>query len=99
MLGLVLNQQQVLNDEGRVVSEVMLRKDTERRIINMDKTHHDLSITGDKGCPRAISYHNPAFQRGQQEARSLQGTSLDLLQPTPQERHCHHSTYSIGVQS
>ena len=61
--GLVLNQQ-VLNDEGEVVSEVMFRKDTERRIINMDETHYDLSITGDKGGPRAVSYHNPAFQRG-----------------------------------
>jgi hypothetical protein len=61
--GLVLNQQ-VLNDEGAVVSELMFRKDTERRIINMDETHHDLSITGDKGGPRAVSYHNPAMQRG-----------------------------------
>jgi hypothetical protein len=30
----------------------------------MDENHHDLSITGDKGRPRAVSYHNPAFQRG-----------------------------------
>ena len=35
----------------------------------MDKTHHDLSITGDRGGPRAVSYHNPAFQRG--AARSV----------------------------
>ncbi len=46
------------------MSEVRFRKDTERRIINMDETHHDLSITGDKGGPRAMSYHNPAFQQG-----------------------------------
>jgi hypothetical protein len=30
----------------------------------MDKTHHDLKITGHKGGPRAVSYHNPEFQRG-----------------------------------
>jgi hypothetical protein len=52
--GLVLNQQ-ALNDECSVVSEVMFRKDTERCIINMDKTHHDLNITEDKGGPRAVS--------------------------------------------
>jgi hypothetical protein len=30
----------------------------------MDETHHDLSITGDKGGSRAVSYHNPSHQRG-----------------------------------
>jgi hypothetical protein len=53
------------------------RKDTERRIINMDETHHDLSITGDRGGPRAVSYHNPAFQhgaaRGVKSARHVTG--------------------------
>lgn len=31
-----------------LVSEVRFLKDTERVIINMDETHHDLSITDDK---------------------------------------------------
>jgi hypothetical protein len=61
--GLVIDEE-VLDDKGAMVSEVRFRKDTERRIINMDETHHDLSITGDRGGPRAVSYHNPAFQRG-----------------------------------
>ena len=30
----------------------------------MDETHHDLSMTGDKSGSRAISYHNPRYQRG-----------------------------------
>ena len=61
--GLVIDEE-VLNNEGEMVSEVEFRKDVERRIINMDETHHDLSITGDRGGPCAVSYHNPAFQRG-----------------------------------
>jgi hypothetical protein len=61
--GLVIDKE-VLNEEGEMVSEVEFRQDAERRIINMDETHHDLSITGDRGGPRAVSYHNPAFQRG-----------------------------------
>jgi hypothetical protein len=61
--GLVIDEE-VLNQEGGIVSEIRFRQDTERRIINMDETHHDLSITGDRGGPRAVSYHNPALQRG-----------------------------------
>ena len=30
----------------------------------MDETHHDLSITGDKGGSRSVTYHNPLLQRG-----------------------------------
>jgi hypothetical protein len=56
--------EEVLGEKGAMVSEDLFREDTERRIINMDETHHDLSITGDRGGPRAVSYHNPAFQRG-----------------------------------
>jgi hypothetical protein len=67
--GLVINKKEVLNEDGGIVSEVQFRKDTERRIINMDETHHDLSITSDRGGSRAVSYHNPAFQRG--AARSV----------------------------
>ena len=29
----------------------------------MDETHHDLSITGDKGGSRSVTYHNPLLQR------------------------------------
>ncbi len=46
------------------MSEVCFKCDSERRIINMDATHHNLAITGDRGGPQAVSYHNPAFQRG-----------------------------------
>ena len=35
-----------------------------RRIINMDETHHNLSITGGKGGTRAMAYMNPLLQRG-----------------------------------
>jgi hypothetical protein len=30
----------------------------------MDEAHHNLSITGDMGGSRSVSYHNPTFQRG-----------------------------------
>jgi hypothetical protein len=46
-----------------MLSEVVFCKDTEQQIINMDETHHGLSITGDKGGQRAVLYHNPTFQR------------------------------------
>ncbi|KAI2500983.1 hypothetical protein MHU86_13457 [Fragilaria crotonensis] len=61
--GLVVDEN-VFNKDGVLVSELRFLKDTERRIINMDETHHDLSITGDKGGSWAVSYHSPAFQRG-----------------------------------
>lgn len=54
----------VLDENGNVVSEVCFKCDSQRRIINMDETHHNLAITGDRGGPRAVSYHNPSFQRG-----------------------------------
>ena len=46
------------------VFQLTFKADVTRRIINMDETHHDLSITGDKGGSRAVSYHNPKLQRG-----------------------------------
>jgi hypothetical protein len=61
--GLVADEE-VFENEGRLVSQVRFKKDTERRIINMDDTHHDLSITGDNCGSCALSYHNPAYQRG-----------------------------------
>ena len=54
----------VHDENGKLVSEVCFKCDSQRRIINMDETHHNLAITGDRGGPRAVSYHNPAFQRG-----------------------------------
>ena len=53
-----------LDENGGLLSEVMFKPDGTRRIINMDETHHDLSITGDKGGSRSVSYHNPNLQRG-----------------------------------
>jgi hypothetical protein len=62
--GLVINRE-VRDAEGMLISEVDFRSDeVRRRIINMDKTHHDLSIAGDKGGPRALVYKNPSLQRG-----------------------------------
>jgi hypothetical protein len=62
--GLVVNKN-VFDAENRaLVSEVPFTKFTERKFINMDETHHDLSITGNKGGTCAVSYHNPMSQRG-----------------------------------
>ena len=55
---------QVLDEEGGMVSEVFFKTDSKRRIINMDETHHNLSITGDRGGSRAVTYHDPTIQRG-----------------------------------
>lgn len=55
---------EVLDEEGNIVSEVLFKTDTKRRIINMDETHHNLSITGDRGGSRAVTYHDPSIQRG-----------------------------------
>jgi hypothetical protein len=54
----------VVDENGALLSEVTFKQDVTRRIINMDETHHDLSITGDKGGSRSVSYHNPTLQRG-----------------------------------
>ncbi len=62
--GLVEDEKVFDVENGASVSEVRLKQDKERRLINMDETHHELSITGDKGGSCAVSYHNPAFQRG-----------------------------------
>ena len=62
--GLVLDTE-VRDANGVLVSELDFRSDdVRRRIINMDETHHDLSITGDRAGPRAVTYHNPSLQRG-----------------------------------
>ena len=46
------------------MSEVRFKMHSKRRIINMDETHHDLSVTGDKDGSQAVSHHNPLYQRG-----------------------------------
>jgi hypothetical protein len=62
--GLVIDAE-VRDVNGVLLSELDFRSDdVRRRIINMDETHHDLSITGDRAGPRALTYHNPLFQRG-----------------------------------
>ena len=59
---LVEDEEVYYDEEGEMVSEVRFKMHSERRIINMDETHHDLSVTGDKGGSRAVSYHNPLYQ-------------------------------------
>jgi hypothetical protein len=62
--GLCIDQE-VRGADGTLVSELDFRSDeVKRRILNMDETHHDLSVTGDRGGPRSVMYHNPRFQRG-----------------------------------
>jgi hypothetical protein len=61
--GMVVDENE-LDGNGGLLSEVRFKPDVTRRIINMDETHHDLSITGDKGGSRSVSYHNPSLQRG-----------------------------------
>jgi hypothetical protein len=62
--GLCIDQE-VRDVNGNLVSELDFRSDeVRRRILNMDETHHDLSVTGDRGGPRSVMYHNPRFQRG-----------------------------------
>jgi len=62
--GLVLDRE-IRDSNGKLVSELDFRSDdVRRRIVNMDETHHDLSITGDRSGPRAVTYHNKNLQRG-----------------------------------
>jgi hypothetical protein len=63
--GLVLNREVRDSVTGNLISELDFRSDeVRRRIINMDETHHDLSVTGDQGGPRSVIYYNPNLQRG-----------------------------------
>ena len=63
--GLVLDQEVRDPVDGTLISELDFRSDeVRRRFVNMDETHHDLSVTGDRGGPRAVMYHNPKYQRG-----------------------------------
>ncbi len=56
---LVVNKSFFYAENGEFVPEVWFKKDTERQFINIEETHHGLSITDDKGGSRAVSYHNP----------------------------------------
>ncbi len=62
--GLVIDH--VIVDNNRVIETELdfWNDDVKRQIVNMDKTHHDWSITGNKGGTRSVTYHNPALQRG-----------------------------------
>ena len=63
--GLVIDRGEVRKDNGELLLELDFRSDqVTRRIINMDETHNDLSITGDKDGSRSVVYHNPNYQRG-----------------------------------
>jgi hypothetical protein len=55
-----------LDENGVLLTEVRFKPNGKERFINMDETHHDLSITGDRGGSRAITYHDPTLQRGAQ---------------------------------
>jgi hypothetical protein len=56
----LVEEKAVLDEEGKLVSEVCFKCDSQRRIINMDEAHHNLSITGDRGGSQAVTYYNPA---------------------------------------
>jgi hypothetical protein len=71
--GLVIDQE-VRALDGMLLSELDFQtEEVKRRFINMDETFHDLSITGDKGGPRATTYHNKMYQRGPSR-RSVKST-------------------------
>jgi len=59
----LVRAEEVRNEARELVSELDFRSDeVKRRLINMDETHHDLSVTGERGGPRATTYHNPKMQ-------------------------------------
>jgi hypothetical protein len=63
-MGLVIDQEIRCSDDSLLLELDFRSDEVRRRIINMDKTHHDLSITGNRGGPRSVMYHNPRYQRG-----------------------------------
>ena len=70
--GLVIDRE-VKDEEGALTLEDDFRSDNvRRRIINMDETHHDLSITGNKCGSRALAYSNPQRQRGYKKLSRLE---------------------------
>jgi len=61
----LVKDQEVRDINDNLISEIDFGgEDVKRRFINMDETHHDLSITSEKGGPRSTMYHNPNYQRG-----------------------------------
>ena len=63
--GLVINLV-VRDTNGEVVAELDFWSDEVKyRMINMldEQTHHDLSVTGDRGVTNCITYHSPKYQR------------------------------------
>jgi hypothetical protein len=62
--GLVIDSK-VSDAQGQLLSALDFRsEEVRRRIINMDETHDDLSITRDKSGSRALIYKNPRLHRG-----------------------------------
>jgi hypothetical protein len=81
--------------DGNSLSEVDFHSDeVRRRITNTDETHHDQSITGEKGGLRVIDYSNPNLQRGYRKTVKVGRHT----RPTPLEKLFLHSTYLIRVQ-
>ena len=53
--GQVVENEKVDDKEGEMVSEVSFKMHSKHRIINMDETQHDSSVTDDKGGSQAIN--------------------------------------------
>ena len=62
----------VLDADGKLVSEVCFNSDSQQRIINMDETHHNLAITGDRGGSCIIS--QPCLSAGCSERSEVRKT-------------------------
>ena len=55
--------QEVQDADEILVSELNFQSaNVKRWIQNMDETHHDLSVTGDRCGSRSVMYHNPPLQ-------------------------------------
>jgi hypothetical protein len=62
--GLCIDKE-VRNGDGKLVLELnFCSEEVKRRILNIDETHHDLLITGERGGICSVMYHNPQLQRG-----------------------------------
>ena len=51
----LVDDTEVLDEEGSLVSDVFFKKDTKGCIINMYETHDNLSNTGNRGGSRAVT--------------------------------------------
>jgi hypothetical protein len=60
----------------------------------MDKTHHGLSITGEKGGTRAMAYMNPLLQRGHKKTVKA-GRHVTGVYATNSAKLSHQCIYLI----